>query len=92
MIDKHHLGHRLGVLSKAGIQGMEKALLVSVGIASTGKKITPCLCRTCAQRFYYGTGAFIMRRLNPLKVEMDICNYCNHRRGFDYALAEKERR
>ena len=91
VIDKQRLGHRLGMLPKADIRGMEKALLVSVGIASVGKKITLCLCRTCAQRFY-GSGAFTMRRRNPMEVEMDICSYCNRRRGFDYELAEKEKR
>ena len=91
VIDKQRLEHRLGMLSDADIRGMEKALLVSVGLTTAEKKITLCLCRTCAQRFY-GTGAFVMRRLNPLKAETDICTYCNRSRGFDYELAEKEKR
>lgn len=91
VIDKQRLKHRLGVLSRTDIRGMEKALLVSVGIAPAGKRITLCLCRTCVQRFY-GTGSFIIRRLNPLKAETDICTYCNRNRGFDYELAEKEKR
>lgn len=91
VIDKQRLGHRMGMLPKADIQGMEKALLVSVGLASAGKKISLCLCRTCAKQFY-SSGAFSIRRQHPTEVEMHICSYCNYRHGFDYELTEKERR
>lgn len=91
VIDKRRLERKLGTLPETHIHAMNKALLVSVGILPTEKKVTLCLCHTCAKRFY-GSGAFFIRRINPLEVETDICTYCNHSRGFDYELTEKGNR
>ena len=91
VIDKQRLERKLGTLPDSHIHAMNKALLVSVGILSSEKRIRLCLCRTCANQLY-GSGAFFMRRINPIEVETNLCSYCNRRRGFDYELTKKDNR
>lgn len=88
-IDKRRLGDFIGHLSDKHIQGINHALAVSVGlIGSVPNKLILCLCRTCAENFY-GSGAFVLRRVNAEQTEKDTCTYCNSRKGFDYELIRK---
>ena len=71
------------------IHGINHALAVSVGlIESIPNKLILCLCRTCAENFY-GSGAFVLRRVNADQTEQDTCTYCNSRKGFDYEITRK---
>lgn len=88
-VDKHRLGDFIGHLSEKHIQGINHALAVSVGlIESIPNKLILCLCRTCAENFY-GSGAFVLHRINPEQTEKDTCTYCNSRKGFDYEIIRK---
>lgn len=88
-IDKRRLSSFIGHLSEKHIQGINHALAVSVGlIESTPNKLILCLCRTCAENFY-GSGAFVLRRVNADQTEKDTCTYCNSRKGFDYEITRK---
>ena len=88
-IDKRRLSSFIGHLSEKHIQGINHALAVSVGlIESIPNKLILCLCRTCAENFY-GSGAFVLRRVNADQTEQDTCTYCNSRKGFDYEIARK---
>ncbi len=88
-IDKRRLSSFIGHLSEKHIQGINHALAVSVGlIESIPNKLIICLCRTCAENFY-GSGAFVLRRVNPEQTEKDTCTYCNSRKGFDYEIIPK---
>lgn len=88
-IDKHRLGQRIGKLSEKHIQGLNHALAISIGlIAPAPKKLTLCLCSTCANNFY-STGAFVLKRVNPNATEKENCTYCGQRRGYDYILERK---
>ena len=90
-IDKRRLSDFIGHLSEKHIQGINHALAVSVGlIESVPKKLILCLCRTCADNFY-GSGAFVLRRVDSEQSEKDTCTYCNSRKGFDYELIPKKR-
>ena len=71
--------------------GINHALAVSIGlIESVPKKLILCLCSTCADNFY-GTGAYYLRRIDPVQVAKDTCTYCNQRKGYDYELVPKKR-
>ncbi len=88
-IDKRRLGSFIGHLPEKHIQGINHALAVSVGlIESIPNKLILCLCRTCAENFY-GSGAFVLRRVNTEQTEKDTCTYCNSRKGFDYEIIPK---
>ena len=88
-IDKRRLSSFIGHLSEKHIQGINHALAVSVGlIESIPNKLILCLCRTCAENFY-GSGAFVLRRVNADQTEQDTCTYCNSRKGFDYEITRK---
>lgn len=90
-IDKRRLGSFISHLSEKHIQSINHALAVSVGlIESIPNKLILCLCRTCAENFY-GSGAFVLRRVNADQTEKDTCTYCNSRKGFDYEIIPKIR-
>lgn len=88
-IDKHRLGQRIGKLSEKHIQGINHALAISIGLIEPApQKLTLCLCSTCANNFY-GTGAFVLKRVNPNATKKENCTYCGQRRGYDYILERK---
>ena len=90
-IDKRRLSSFIGHLPEKHIQGINHALAVSVGLLeSVPNKLILCLCRTCAENFY-GSGAFVLHRVNAEQTEKDTCTYCNSRKGFDYELIRKDR-
>ena len=85
-IDKHRLGKYIGHLKPHHIDGMNRALAVSIHLNQKQKSsLTMCLCRTCADNFR-STGAYSLRRINPHRAEKDICTYCNQRQGVDYEV------
>lgn len=85
------MGNFIGHLSEKHICGINHALAVSIGlIESVPKKLILCLCSTCADNFY-GTGAYYLRRIDPVQVAKDTCTYCNQRKGYDYELVPKKR-
>lgn len=88
-IDKTRLTQRIGKLSDKHMKGLNHALAVSIGLTNTApKKVTLCLCPTCADNFY-GTGAFVLKRVDPSAVEKDTCTYCGQRRGYDYIVDKR---
>lgn len=90
-IDKRRLSSFIDHLPEKHIQGINHALAVSVGlIESIPNKLILCLCRTCAENFY-GSGAFVLRRVNAEQTEKDTCTYCNSRKGFDYEIIPKNK-
>ena len=90
-VDKTRLVQYIGKLSDGEIKGLNHALAVSIGlIPTTPGKLTLCLCSTCAENFY-GSGAYYLRRVNPIKVEKEPCTYCNQRAGFDYEITPRHR-
>ena len=90
-IGKRRLSSFIGHLPEKHIQGINHALAVSVGlIESIPNKLILCLCRTCAENFY-GSGAFVLRRVNAEQTEKDTCTYCNSRKGFDYEIIPKNK-
>ena len=83
-VDKTRLVQYIGKLSEGELKGLNHALAISIGlIPTTPEKLILCLCSTCAENFY-GSGAYYLRRVNPIAVEKELCTYCNQRAGFDY--------
>ena len=90
-VDKTRLVQYIGKLSDGEIKGLNHALAVSIGlIPTTPGKLTLCLCSTCAENFY-GSGAYYLRRVNPIEVEKELCTYCNQRVGFDYEITPRHK-
>lgn len=88
-IDKHRLGQRIGKLSEKHLQGINHALAISIGLIEPApQNLTLCFCSTCANNFY-GTGAFVLKRIDQDAVEKDTCTYCGQRRGYDYTVMKK---
>ena len=90
-VDKTRLVQYIGKLSDGEIKGLNHALAISIGlIPTTPGKLTLCLCSTCAENFY-GSGAYYLRRVNPIEVEKELCTYCNQRVGFDYEITPRHK-
>ena len=88
-IDKHRLGKYIGHLRKQHIDGMNRALAVSIHLnPKQNHSITMCLCGTCADNFR-STGAYILRKDTSCQVEKDTCTYCNQRTGYDFEIIPK---
>lgn len=85
-IDKQRLGNYIGQLSLPQVRELNHALAISIGlIEPIPQKLTLCLCGTCANDFR-GTGAFLLRRVDPQQAEKETCTYCGHRMGVDYEV------
>ena len=90
-IDKTRLSQYIGRLSQEDLQGINHALAISIGLIPTPPgKLTLCLCSACAENFY-GSGAYLLRRVNPVQVEKEMCTYCNQRIGFDYEITPRRK-
>lgn len=90
-IDKARINQYIGKLSEEEIKGLNHALAISIGLIPTApEKLILCLCSTCAENFY-GSGAYFLRRVNPVEVEKELCTYCNQRMGFDYEIKPRSK-
>ena len=90
-VDKTRLVQYIGKLSDGEIKGLNHALAISIGlIPTTPGKLILCLCSACAENFY-GSGAYFLRRVNPIEVQKELCTYCNQRAGFDYEITPRRR-
>ena len=88
-VDKTRLVQYIGKLSDGELKGLNHALAISIGlIPTTPEKLILCLCSTCAENFY-GSGAYYLRRVNPIEVEKELCTYCNQRSGFTYEVSPR---
>ena len=90
-VDKTRLVQYIGKLSEGELKGLNHALDMSIGlISTTPEKVILSLCSTCAENFY-GSGAYFLRRVNPIAVEKELCTYCNQRAGFDYEITPRHK-
>lgn len=90
-VDKTRLVQRIGRLFDEEIKGLNHALAISIGLMpATPNKLTLCLCSACADSFY-GSGAYYIRRVNPIEVEKELCTYCNQRAGYDYEITPRNK-
>ncbi len=90
-VDKERLLDYIGQLSQSQMAALNKALSVSVGLERPKpKNLTLCLCRTCASDFH-GSGAYFLKRTDPIQVELELCTYCNRRLGYTYEILPRRR-
>lgn len=86
-IDKHRLVRRIGKLSEQHMRGLDRACAISVGLdESTQHRMRIRLCKSCSRKFY-GTGAFILKRMDYEVWQRENCSYCGQSSGFDYEIA-----
>lgn len=88
-LDKHRLRQYIGRLGKKQINGLNRALAISLDLISHGSDaLVMSLCGVCAGNFR-DTGAYFLCRVDPEQREKETCIYCNQRRGFDYVVISK---
>jgi mRNA interferase MazF len=94
-LDKSRLAGYICTLSAKVMAGIDPIIDASLGIKpfpeTKTDDIEMVLCRVCASEFY-DSGAFIVKRSNPLQVEKERCDYCGVRRGYDYRVKRKRPR
>ena len=87
-IDKGRLESYIGRLPARHIQGVDRALAVSIGLPTPAEnKMVLCLCSACARNFR-DTGTYSVRRIYE-NTERDTCTYCNRGGGLDYEIMAK---
>ena len=85
-IDKHRLVRRIGKLSESHMRGLDRACAISVGLdKSPEPKIRICLCCSCSRKLY-GTGAFVLKRMDLEVQQRKKCSYCGQESHFDYEI------
>jgi mRNA interferase MazF len=85
-IDKRRLGAYMGSLGYVGMCLVDAALATSLDLRRKAEDdIVMTLCRTCKAQFE--DAGFDVRLLSNLGDAKDTCDFCNHRRGFDYEVA-----
>ena len=89
-IDKLRLKEYLGKLDKSTMQRIERALVISLGMAYGRKynnknEIHLSLCDACAQQFY-NSPEHSIRRANMNQHIKETCTYCGYRTGFDFIV------
>jgi mRNA interferase MazF len=85
-IDKSRLQRHLGTISHATMRIIDDALAVSLAMcrSKASDPMVMTLCRTCKMAFEdSGYDAHLISNLNDVK---GTCDFCNHRKGFDYEL------
>jgi mRNA interferase MazF len=85
-IDKSRLQRHIGCIGSATMRVIDDALAVSLAMYRNkpSEPMAMTLCRTCKMAFEdSGYAAHLISNLNDAK---GACDFCNHRRGFDYEL------
>ena len=89
-LDKTRLQKYIGHLDKYKMYEVNRALKVSMSLLrNEPNRIT--LCLPCASAFYNSGSHFILR-VDRYQTTKSMCNYCNHRYGYDYFLIDKQKR
>ncbi|HIS60365.1 MAG TPA: type II toxin-antitoxin system PemK/MazF family toxin [Candidatus Faecousia faecipullorum] len=89
-VDKSRLVDYLGHLSQRDIDGIDRALRISLGLSPAVREdsMLLTLCGNCARNFFHNPDYRICRA-NPFQNETDVCTVCNYRRGFDYVIQRR---
>jgi mRNA interferase MazF len=84
-IDKCRLGRYVGSVGAANMALVDAAIAVSLDVRrANAAPDVMTLCHTCKMQFE--DGGFTVRLLSNLNDPKDTCDFCNHRRGFDYEV------
>lgn len=90
-VDKMRLGNYIGRLTPKQMEGLDRALAISVGfIQPPQRKIKLFLCKACAEKFS-STGAYQLRKIATESAAEVFCSCCNQRLGLRYKLLLKGR-
>jgi mRNA interferase MazF len=88
-IDKSRLGRYVGSIGLDAMRLVDAALAVSLDMkrGKAPKLTVMTLCRTCKMQFE--DSGFATQLIGSLTDAKDTCDFCNHRRGFDYCVRQK---
>lgn len=88
-MSKKRLTNYAGRLTDAKLAELDRAVAVSVGLIEPDqKRMVLSLCSVCANHFY-DSGAYYLKRTDPIQVIKEPCTYCNQTLGFEYELIRK---
>lgn len=92
-LDKSRLTQYLGHLTQHDIDGLDRALRISVGLEPEYRddSMLLTLCGICAESFFRNP-AYRLCRADPCQTDTETCTVCNHRRGFDYIVQRRRRK
>lgn len=91
-IDKCRLGEYVGKLNDNHVQGIDKALKISLALTQEKKlqeKMIMTLCPFCLNDFY-NAGVYVIKRTDPLQIQKETCTYCGSKMGFDYEIRKRD--
>jgi mRNA interferase MazF len=85
-IDKSRLGRYVGSIGLNAMRLVDAALAVSLDMKrdKAAEPMVMTLCRTCKMQFE--DSGFALRLMSSLGDVKETCDFCNHRRGFDYEI------
>jgi mRNA interferase MazF len=85
-IDKRRLQRHIGTIGHAAMRVIDDALAVSLAMhrCKADEPIVMTLCCTCKMSFE--DSGYVARLLSNLNDAKETCDFCNHRKGFDYEL------
>ena len=81
-LEKWRFYQYIGNLDHDVMEQIDKAVCVSLGITPPDR-MRMCLCGCCFRNFQNAHGKR-PRRVDRYQTEMDTCDYCNSRPGYDY--------
>jgi len=85
-VDKSRIYNYLGLAGSKMMQAIDDVLAVSLGIQHQRHehRNIMALCHNCKMQFE--DAGFRVRMISKLNDPKDTCDFCNHRRGFDYEI------
>jgi mRNA interferase MazF len=84
-IDKQRLGRYVGTLGTVGMCVVDAALAVSLNLKRRNQPpVLMTLCHICKMQFEDSN--FEVRLISSLNDAKETCDFCNHRKGFDYEV------
>lgn len=87
-IDKKRLSDYIGRVNEKQMCKIDHALAISLGLVdSFSDKLIMCLCETCLQSFI--DAEYNIYRVDIWQKSKNTCDYCNYRRGYDYAISRR---
>ena len=90
-VDRARLDSYIATADDNTMRTVNKAIRISLGLvtnksAQHSKRLTLCLCPTCASAFYQSKDHYI-RRVNLSAKTKEPCDFCRVRRGYDFTIS-----
>ena len=94
-VDRARLDSYLTTADEKTMRKVNKAIRISLGLfasksAPRAKRLTLCLCPTCASAFYHSKDHYI-RRVDLSATTKEPCDFCRIRQGYDFMISSMKK-